>query len=185
MRLLNTRTYKLESFAHWARVPPYAILSHAWGDDEVLYADIDPSPAQLELQELHTKVEALLSKQPYRAPPQHHASDAPQDIYAGFPHLRNVVKKKGWAKIEGCCREAEKYGIRYVWVDTICIDKSVSDFPGAVRIIWMLTTLKSSAELSEAINSMWAWVGDTKMTQFRPLAKIMTVSRRQDLLCIL
>lgn len=46
---------------------------------------------------------------------------------------------KGWAKIERCCAQAAKDDWRYVWIDSCCIDKS------------------SSAELSEAINSMFQW----------------------------
>lgn len=42
-------------------------------------------------------------------------------------------------KIDGCCTQAREDGYDYVWIDTCCIDKS------------------SSAELSEAINSMFAW----------------------------
>jgi hypothetical protein len=42
-------------------------------------------------------------------------------------------------KIDGCCTRTVKDGFDYVWIDTCCIDKS------------------SSAELSEAINSMFAW----------------------------
>ncbi|KAK0636714.1 heterokaryon incompatibility protein-domain-containing protein [Bombardia bombarda] len=52
----------------------------------------------------------------------------------------SVVKaKKGFSKIVGCCAKARSEGYRYVWIDTCCIDKS------------------SSAELSEAINSMFKW----------------------------
>lgn len=47
--------------------------------------------------------------------------------------------KLGWTKIEGTCRQALKHGYDYVWIDTCCIDKS------------------SSAELQEAINSMFKW----------------------------
>ncbi|KAI1859739.1 hypothetical protein JX265_010188 [Neoarthrinium moseri] len=47
--------------------------------------------------------------------------------------------KKGYAKIEECCRQAVKDGYGWVWIDTCCIDKS------------------SSAELSEAINSMYSY----------------------------
>ncbi|KAM7198492.1 Heterokaryon incompatibility protein (HET) domain containing protein [Rhypophila sp. PSN 637] len=43
------------------------------------------------------------------------------------------------SKIDGCCARALQDGYEYVWIDTICIDKS------------------SSAELSEAINSMFDW----------------------------
>ncbi|KAK4445870.1 heterokaryon incompatibility protein-domain-containing protein [Podospora aff. communis PSN243] len=44
-----------------------------------------------------------------------------------------------FSKIRGICAEAGRIGLRYAWVDTCCIDKS------------------SSAELSEAINSMFEW----------------------------
>lgn len=48
-------------------------------------------------------------------------------------------KKKGFDKISECCRTAASDGYRYVWIDTCCIDKS------------------SSAELPEAINSMFSY----------------------------
>jgi hypothetical protein len=48
-------------------------------------------------------------------------------------------KKKGFAKIEQCCRQALGDGFDWAWVDTCCIDKT------------------SSAELSETINSMFKW----------------------------
>lgn len=38
IRLLNTSTYRFQEFH--TIVPPYAILSHTWGSDEVLYQDI-------------------------------------------------------------------------------------------------------------------------------------------------
>lgn len=39
MRLLNTATLRLEEFTTYP--PPYAILSHTWGQDEVLFKDIE------------------------------------------------------------------------------------------------------------------------------------------------
>ncbi|KAK5733270.1 hypothetical protein LTR17_009879 [Elasticomyces elasticus] len=50
--------------------------------------------------------------------------------------------RAGFAKIEKACRMAYEHGLQYAWVDTCCIDKS------------------SSAELSEAINSMYRWYQD-------------------------
>ncbi|KAJ6439827.1 HET domain-containing protein [Purpureocillium lavendulum] len=47
--------------------------------------------------------------------------------------------KPGFQKIVKACAEAAKDGISYIWVDTNCIDKT------------------SSAELSEAVNSMFKW----------------------------
>ncbi|KAI8674031.1 HET domain-containing protein [Fusarium keratoplasticum] len=53
--------------------------------------------------------------------------------------LGKATGKKGWAKVKGSCSMARKNGFDYVWLDTCCIDKT------------------SSAELSEAINSMYRW----------------------------
>jgi hypothetical protein len=97
MRLLHIDTdgsFNLTEF--FLEIPPYAILSHTWGEDheEVTYRDI---------------VE------------------------------RKGATKPGHTKLQFCARQAAQNDIRYVWVDTACIDKS------------------SSAELSEAINSMYRW----------------------------
>ncbi|KAL6811167.1 heterokaryon incompatibility domain-containing protein [Trichoderma sp. SZMC 28013] len=42
MRLINVKTFKLEEFLDY-RVPPYAILSHTWGDDseELSFRDVE------------------------------------------------------------------------------------------------------------------------------------------------
>ncbi|OAA63620.1 Heterokaryon incompatibility [Niveomyces insectorum RCEF 264] len=47
--------------------------------------------------------------------------------------------KAGFQKLRGGCRQAQLDGYDFIWIDTCCIDKT------------------SSAELSEAINSMFAW----------------------------
>src|ERR1700712_4823107 len=93
MRLLNVDTLKLEEFPGSER-PPYAILSHTWGDDEVSFSDIASSKAEA---------------------------------------------KGAYLKIKYACHQAKKQKLKYCWIDTCCIDKS------------------SSAELSEAINSMFSW----------------------------
>ncbi|OIW22535.1 HET-domain-containing protein, partial [Coniochaeta ligniaria NRRL 30616] len=95
MRLLNTTTIELAEFV--GEPPPYTILSHTWGDDEVTYQDLDLKPP-------------------------------------------GAVQKRGYAKILGACNQARVRGpYMWIWIDTCCIDKS------------------SSAELSEAINSMFKW----------------------------
>lgn len=43
------------------------------------------------------------------------------------------------------CQQARRDSLEYAWVDTCCIDKT------------------SSAELSEAINSMYRWYADSKV----------------------
>ncbi|KAL7956939.1 heterokaryon incompatibility domain-containing protein [Trichoderma compactum] len=59
-----------------------------------------------------------------------------QDITDGHSYRES---KKGWAKVIKCCQQAIKDEFEFVWIDTCCIDKS------------------SSAELQEAINSMFKW----------------------------
>ncbi|KAK4213504.1 heterokaryon incompatibility protein-domain-containing protein [Rhypophila decipiens] len=56
-----------------------------------------------------------------------------------------VETKKGFSKILNCCAKARSEGYQYVWIDTCCIDKS------------------SSAELSEAINSMFKWYHEAEV----------------------
>ncbi|KAF2834007.1 heterokaryon incompatibility, partial [Ophiobolus disseminans] len=75
-------------------IPPYAILSHTWGREEVTF----------------------------------------RDFVDGTAH-----KKSGYRKIFWCGKQAAHDGLQFLWVDTCCINKS------------------SSAELTEAINSMFAW----------------------------
>lgn len=54
------------------------------------------------------------------------------------PHER-VLNRDGYKKIKRCCAQALEAGFRFVWIDTCCIDQT------------------NSAELSEAINSMFRW----------------------------
>ncbi|KAK3361098.1 heterokaryon incompatibility protein-domain-containing protein [Lasiosphaeria ovina] len=94
MRLLETGTLELKAFL--GDVPPYAILSHTWEDEEVTLQDM--------------------------MGPRGHAS-----------------KLKGFAKLVNSAKLAQQQGYGYIWIDTCCIDKT------------------SSADLSEAINSMFQW----------------------------
>ncbi|KAI6118511.1 heterokaryon incompatibility protein-domain-containing protein, partial [Pisolithus croceorrhizus] len=50
-----------------------------------------------------------------------------------------VKQRHGYQKIIKSCEQAVKYGYKWLWIDTCCIDQ------------------RSSAELSEAINSMYQW----------------------------
>jgi len=53
--------------------------------------------------------------------------------------LETARQKAGFAKIEKTCEIARFQGLQYAWIDTCCINKD------------------SSAELTEAINSMFEW----------------------------
>jgi hypothetical protein len=64
-----------------------------------------------------------------------------RDLQDGKASLREV----GYKKMVLTCAQAEADGIDYIWIDTFCIDK------------------ESSAELSESINSMFAWYKRAKV----------------------
>jgi len=104
MWLLDTSTLELRDFVG-ADIPPYAILSHTWGPDEVSFRDMSKDRKV-------TRLRAL---------------------------------KAGYAKVQKCCEKALQDGHKYVWIDTCCIDK------------------RSSAELSEAINTMYRWYQDAQV----------------------
>ncbi|KFY35940.1 hypothetical protein V494_05464, partial [Pseudogymnoascus sp. VKM F-4513 (FW-928)] len=65
-----------------------------------------------------------------------------EDGEVSFQDMQNLAlasNRKGFGKIQKSCEQAVKDGYSYVWADTCCINK------------------ESSAELSEAINSMFRW----------------------------
>jgi hypothetical protein len=45
MWLLNSCSWELREFMSANDIPPYAILSHTWGDDEVTYEDWQSRPS--------------------------------------------------------------------------------------------------------------------------------------------
>lgn len=65
-----------------------------------------------------------------------------QDMKTGLDHVK---RKAGFFKIEECSDQAVKDDLQYVWIDTCCIDKT------------------SSAELTEAINSMYQWYQNSEV----------------------
>ena len=66
---------------------------------------------------------------------------------ASFQDFEKGVQqsREGFAKIKQCCDHASQHGFEWAWIDTCCIDK------------------KSSAELTEAINSMYNWYRRAKV----------------------
>lgn len=115
MRLLNVNTFELSEFFE-DDVPPYSILSHRWGKDEVSYQDF------------------ILG----------HKIDG-----AGFKKIRELcevvkARKVFFPDYASKLYNASPEPLRWVWIDTCCIDKA------------------SSAELSEAINSMYKWYANAE-----------------------
>jgi hypothetical protein len=82
-----------------SNMPPYAILSHTWGREEVTFENIVGAKGRT---------------------------------------------KTGYKKLLFCAQQAATDGLQHCWVDSCCINRS------------------SSAELSEAINSMFRWYQNAK-----------------------
>ncbi|KAI1050328.1 hypothetical protein LB506_002020 [Fusarium annulatum] len=68
-----------------------------------------------------------------------HTWEGDEVLFQDMESLRHARRKAGWKKIQMTCDASRQANISHAWVDTCCIDK------------------RSSAELSEAINSMFAW----------------------------
>jgi len=75
--------------------------------------------------------------------------------------LKKASRKEGFAKIEGACAKAREHGFQWVWVDTNCIDKT------------------SSAELTEAINSMFTWYAQSEIC-YAYLSDVPSASDKVD-----
>ncbi|KAI0873910.1 hypothetical protein GGS24DRAFT_461623 [Hypoxylon argillaceum] len=99
MRLLNIDSLEVEEFIG-SSLPPYTILSHTWGVEEVTLQDL--------------------------------------------PKV-GLTRLVGFRKLQYLCDQTRQDGFQYTWVDTCCIDR------------------RSSAELSEAINSMYQWYSKAKV----------------------
>lgn len=97
MRLLDTDKFEVVLIGDDA-IPPYAILSHTWGANEVSLQDMN-----------------------------------------SFRTNNSQTNIQLFKKVIGAAKLAAFHGYRWIWIDTCCIDKT------------------SSAELSEAINSMYRW----------------------------
>lgn len=82
------------------------------------------------------KLEAFLGNVPSYAILSHRWEDEELSFGDVTPEYQH---RKGYQKVKAFCEEAKRNNFHYAWADTCCIDK------------------KSSAELGEAINSMYMW----------------------------
>lgn len=99
MRLLHVSIFSLETFID-EECPPYAILSHTWGDQEITLQELQSKEMILLLQSAKT----FISDRAY--------------------FFNNQKYGPGCLKIAGCALQAEKDGFEYIWCDTCCIDKT-------------------------------------------------------------
>jgi hypothetical protein len=135
MRLINTSTGAFEEFVG-KNIPKYAILSHTWDKEEVSYQDYLGGACSYK--KGHEKIMKTLELAKSGFSP--HKDKYPSYKYQdGSSKHRSESNKDRYEKTGDTLEPNWEWGVRYAWVDTCCIDKS------------------SSAELSEAINSMYQW----------------------------
>lgn len=161
MRLINVNTLELNWFTQDSPdFPPYVIASHTWEEDEVTYEEHEawlkaraadpqtPEPDKAGFQKL--KEFCRIAREEF------HVLTA----WSLDPHGHSQMRKTAFLRstnADDACGKAfhSNFGyylhepeirdvedVRWAWIDTCCIDK------------------RSSAELSEAINSMFRWYSD-------------------------
>ena len=133
MWLLNTRTYQLKEFTGFElEHTPYAILSHRWEPEDETYSF--QSIKAIYIKRVTTDDgESMppVSLFPFEFCASPVDANSPSPVHPPTPTPPE--------KVVNFCSLAAQEGYEWVWLDTCCIDKT------------------SSAELSEAINSMYEW----------------------------
>lgn len=143
MRLINIHTMKMGEF-YGSQIPQYLILSHTWGASEISYQDfqwldnydeeiaagIIDELAPRQQHRVRGKARALREREGFKKVLDFAALARDQSSKLG-----NAAAYDSDSSSDSGGREPPNF----IWVDTCCINK------------------ESSAELSEAINSMYIW----------------------------
>lgn len=146
MRLLNVHTYTLREFSDEELETVHTYEPRDFSDEEL---EAEPGHSEEESSESVSKGYAILSHQWTRDEITFHrfpqilgqlndVGDAPTWLDESNPKKISGEAASIY-KLAGACALARERGYNYIWIDTVCIDKS------------------SSAELSEAVNSMFRW----------------------------
>ncbi|KAK5682110.1 hypothetical protein LTS10_005235 [Elasticomyces elasticus] len=110
---------------------------------KVAFAMCDEPPQKRPIRVLHVRNYSLVEGDAIKAPYAilSHRWGSQEVSYKEWEDRNHgqLRERQGYAKIRGACEQAERDGLVYLWVDTICINKA------------------DNAELSESINSMYAW----------------------------
>jgi hypothetical protein len=102
-------------------------------------------------------VEFLRRPPPYAA--LSHTWGKEEVSFHEFRNAKQIRFGTRFKKIRETCRQALRDGLEYAWIDTCCIDKS------------------NNSELSEAINSMYAWYRQAEVC-YAHLEDVPTVNPR-------
>jgi hypothetical protein len=96
MRLLNVKSFKLESFEDVKSAPPYAILSHRWGKREIVFEDLRELPNSHDVAALEDRIlhlELLLKQRLLRSGDYPHGTGSLEELQDS--RLDRARSKKG------------------------------------------------------------------------------------------
>ncbi|KAF7542592.1 hypothetical protein G7Z17_g11441 [Cylindrodendrum hubeiense] len=148
MWLLDIDSLELHRYRQAVDDPPYVALSHCWGDGGITLNDLRSLRAARDVKiESHRAGRRLTQSIPSLPSPvakrttSHFLDTGTLGTHtrSRLPQLNEVnhsAAERGTRVLEACA-EARTFGVQKLWVDDLCIDRS------------------SSAEISEAINSMF------------------------------
>ncbi|SPO00792.1 uncharacterized protein DNG_03540 [Cephalotrichum gorgonifer] len=161
MRLLNSYTLDFHEFENGS-CPPYAILSHTWGGEEVLHRDMtwlqeycrlyepDDQSSQEKKKPQGKDTEAGPSAAGSSKPGERTLPDEDDEECPAYGEVeetstedqstaRAIRARQGYQKILKIAEHCRVSQIGYFWIDTCCIDKS------------------NGFEVSEAVLSAYQW----------------------------
>jgi len=96
--------------------PAYAILSHTWGHEEVLFGDLPLGPSH----EISPSSSSIRARRRRR--------QNLETVEASWaPHV-----KLGWNKVLNTCMQACRDGFEYVWIDTCCKSSAIARSPNSI-----------------------------------------------------
>ncbi|KUJ20753.1 HET-domain-containing protein [Mollisia scopiformis] len=136
VNLSGPRLPKVELVLRWLADEAWEYLEEEWDPNIWL---INTTTLKLEF------FVDLYNARPRRYAILSHTWEDEEVSFQEFQSLESTSLKKGFRKIEMTCRLAFDRGLKYVWMDTCCIDKA------------------NNVELTEAINSMFLWYKESEV----------------------
>jgi hypothetical protein len=134
MRLLDAKALiydniaQLKEFPNAQSAPEYAILSHTWEKEEVLFEDIALGPQYEVPDEVEDDIpiQSAINDYTVQSADDGYKSDV-QSIASSFSSAASTDSssthiKAGWNKVLNTCLLAVRDDFRYVWIDTCMPD---------------------------------------------------------------
>lgn len=122
MRLLDAEALiydnvaELVNFPDESTAPRYAILSHTWDHEEVLFEEIGLGPHH----EIQHPISSTREQRRRRVVESSSSPDQREFVNMSEDTVDDTTghTKAGWKKIFNACMETLRAGLMYIWIDT-------------------------------------------------------------------